>query len=78
MEDEDVILSKVQADAEEEDFSLGGIIPITDKIFAPRTKDMEQDYYMPPELTGRWHHVIDEVGDIRLFLWTKLPRVWFT
>ena len=54
MEEEDVVLSKVQADAEEEDFSLGGIIPITDKIFAPRTKDMEQDYYMPPELTGRW------------------------
>ena len=53
MEEEDVVLSKVQADAEEEDFSLGGIIPITDKIFAPRTKDMEQDYYMPPELTGR-------------------------
>ena len=62
IEEEDAILSSVQADAEEEeeeeeDYSLGGIIPITDKIFAPRTKDMEQDYYIPPELTGRWRHI---------------------
>lgn len=52
VENQKVVLSEVQ----QSPMALEDILPplnismSTDKIFAPKTKDMEEGYYMPPEI----------------------------
>ncbi|XP_012941668.1 endothelial PAS domain-containing protein 1 [Aplysia californica] len=69
IEEKELILSHVQSPAASMTSTLSSLLPpklelSTENIFAPKTKDMEKAYFVPPEMKGSVRYLNDEPEDL--------------